>query len=238
MCGGDVWSSWAAQQPSRSAFGFDGYQWLRDGSPIAGQTAQAYTPALGDLGHRLSCTVTVTYTLFPVTVSVTSEAVLVQDLTAPVLALPDAIDVNATGPGGAIVSYAATATDNVDPNPAVSCLPGSGSTFAIGTTTVACTATDAAGNSSSGSFTIHVKDAGEQLADLAAAVRGVGPGKSLAATVAVAQFFLAHGQIKATCVTLRVFELEVAAQAGKKIPRAEAAALIADARRIRAVLDC
>ncbi len=181
---------------------------------------------------------TVTYTLFPVTVSATSQAVLVQDLTAPVLTLPDTIDVNATGPGGATVSYVATATDNVDPSPAVSCLSASGSIFAIGTTTVACTATDAAGNSSSGSFAIHVKNADEQLADLAAAVRGVGAGKSLAVTVAVARFFLAHGQIKATCVTLRVFEVEVAAQAGKKIPRAEAAALIADASRIRAVLDC
>ena len=38
-CGGDVWSTWAGQQPSHSAFGFDGYQWLLDGSPIAGRPA-------------------------------------------------------------------------------------------------------------------------------------------------------------------------------------------------------
>ena len=35
-CGGDTWSTWAGQQPSHSAYGFDGYQWLLDGSPIAG----------------------------------------------------------------------------------------------------------------------------------------------------------------------------------------------------------
>ena len=39
-CDGDVWSSWAGQQPSHSAFGFDGYQWLLDGSPIAGATGR------------------------------------------------------------------------------------------------------------------------------------------------------------------------------------------------------
>ena len=43
-CLGDLWSSWAGQQPSRSAFGFDGYQWRLDGSPIAGATAQSYMP--------------------------------------------------------------------------------------------------------------------------------------------------------------------------------------------------
>src|SRR5438093_1260167 len=43
-CGADVWSAWAGQQPSHSAFGFDGYQWLLDGSPIAGQTGPSYTP--------------------------------------------------------------------------------------------------------------------------------------------------------------------------------------------------
>lgn len=41
-CGGDVWSTWAGQQPSHSAFGYDGYQWLLDGSPIAGATGQSF----------------------------------------------------------------------------------------------------------------------------------------------------------------------------------------------------
>src|SRR4029079_2426389 len=44
-CGGDTWSSWAGQQPSRTAFGFDGYRWLLDGNPIAGATGSSHTPA-------------------------------------------------------------------------------------------------------------------------------------------------------------------------------------------------
>ncbi|MGC8952805.1 HYR domain-containing protein, partial [Chloroflexus sp.] len=42
---------------------------------------------------------------------------------------------------------------------AVTCTPASGSTFPLGTTTVTCTATDAAGNTASGSFTITVTSA-------------------------------------------------------------------------------
>jgi hypothetical protein len=37
------------------------FQWLRDGTPIAGGTAQSYTVATGDAGHTLSCQVTATY---------------------------------------------------------------------------------------------------------------------------------------------------------------------------------
>ena len=54
-------------------------------------------------------------------------------------------------PGGAAVTFATpSANDVVDPSPAVGCLPVSGSTFAVGTTTVTCTATDASGNSAIG----------------------------------------------------------------------------------------
>ena len=77
---------------------------------------------------------------------------------APVLSLPTALTVEATGPNGATVTYSATATDDQDPNPLVTCAPASGSTFAIGNTTVNCTATDSTGHSSQGSFTVAVVD--------------------------------------------------------------------------------
>jgi hypothetical protein len=161
-----------------------------------------------------------------------------RDLTAPVLTLPSAVSADATGPNGAAVSYTATATDNLDPSPLVSCVPGSGGVFAIDDSTVSCTATDAHSNSSSGSFTVHVEGAGAQLTDLAGAVAGVGPGKDLAITIGVARFLLAHDQVRATCVVLAVFNLEARAQAGRRIPTAQAAGLIVDSNRIKDVLNC
>ena len=87
-----------------------------------------------------------------------SFTVTVRDTTPPTLTLPANITVEATGPSGAAVSFSASATDIVDTSVAAVCLPQSGSTFALGTTTVNCSATDDAGNTSSGSFTVTVRD--------------------------------------------------------------------------------
>lgn len=88
-----------------------------------------------------------------------SFAVTVVDTTPPVLAVPPDITVEAASADGTAVSYVATATDVADPNPMVTCVPASGLLFPIGTTTVTCTATDAAGKISSGSFTVTILDA-------------------------------------------------------------------------------
>jgi len=87
-----------------------------------------------------------------------SFTVKVQDTTAPTLTLPSPITVQATGGSGATATYTATATDLVDGSVTVSCNKASGSTFAVGTTTVACTATDAHSNQGTGSFTVTVVD--------------------------------------------------------------------------------
>jgi len=158
-CGGDVWSTWAGQQPSHSAFGFDGYQWLLDGSPITGATGQSYTPTVADADHLLSCTVTVTYQLIVVTASATSAAV-------------------------------------------------------------------------------RVKGATEQLSDLADAVAGVGPGKSLTAKVSAIQGYVAVGDTADACATLGAFVNDVNAQTGKKISTAQAASFISQAQNIEAALGC
>ena len=86
----------------------------------------------------------------------------VPDTTAPSLTVPsNTIVVEATGPDGAVVDFAndVSASEAVDPNPSINCTPASGSTFALGTTQVTCTAKDAAGNESAPrSFDVKVQD--------------------------------------------------------------------------------
>jgi hypothetical protein len=83
--------------------------------------------------------------------------VIVTDSTAPTLVVPTvAVVESAADANGAIVDY--LATDAVDPAPALSCTPPSGSTFPVGTTSVTCTATDAAGNQATASFDVTVVD--------------------------------------------------------------------------------
>jgi hypothetical protein len=79
---------------------------------------------------------------------------LTPDTTPPELQFPDDIVAEATSKDGAEVTYAATSTDENPTEPEVSCIPSSGSTFALGETTVSCTATDKAGNQARETFTV------------------------------------------------------------------------------------
>jgi hypothetical protein len=81
--------------------------------------------------------------------------VTVVDKTPPTLKIPGDMTVQATSPG-AVVTFSASASDLVDGSVLVTCTPASGFTFPVGTTTVACSATDKAGNPASGSFKVTV----------------------------------------------------------------------------------
>jgi hypothetical protein len=83
---------------------------------------------------------------------------LEHDETPPDLTLPADQTVEATGPAGAVVTFSATAFDALNGAVTVTCAPESGSPFALGTTTVACTATDSDGNTASGRFMVTVRD--------------------------------------------------------------------------------
>ncbi|MBL8191530.1 MAG: HYR domain-containing protein, partial [Acidobacteria bacterium] len=87
----------------------------------------------------------------------TSFTVTVQDTEAPTIGTcPTNISVNGNGP--TVVTYTPpTASDNC-PGVSVNCSPASGSSFAVGTTTVTCTASDASPNSpnSTCAFTVTV----------------------------------------------------------------------------------
>jgi hypothetical protein len=79
-----------------------------------------------------------------------------QDTTAPTITVPGAITTVAGSPAGAEVGYTATVVDDSDPNPTFGCAPASGSVFPIGTSTVTCNATDAAGNTAQAGFAVTV----------------------------------------------------------------------------------
>ena len=77
------------------------------------------------------------------------------------------------------------------------------------------------------------------LAALAAEVAGVGPGKSLANKVALAQVYYAVPDVQATCAVLTGFVNEVKAQAGKKkLTAAQATKFTSDANAIMAAIGC
>ena len=79
------------------------------------------------------------------------------DTTPPTLTLAD-VTAEATGPSGAAVTFSPVVDDDTDPVPAVSCDPASGAVFPLGRTPVTCRATDAVGNSTTGTFDVHVVD--------------------------------------------------------------------------------
>src|SRR5262249_31947081 len=81
--------------------------------------------------------------------------VTVVDTTAPVITVPGTLT---ACPGGASVSYTASAADAVDGAVVPTCTRASGATFALGLTTVTCTAHDAAGNTATAGFTVTVVD--------------------------------------------------------------------------------
>ncbi|HEX8173085.1 MAG TPA: FG-GAP-like repeat-containing protein [Thermoanaerobaculia bacterium] len=80
------------------------------------------------------------------------------DTVKPVITVPAGITAEATSAAGADITWSATAVDDRDGAVAVQCAPASGSRFAIGTTSVTCTARDAAANVATASFNVTVRD--------------------------------------------------------------------------------
>jgi hypothetical protein len=155
------------------------------------------------------------------------------DATPPQLTCPAPIVVNATGRSGAVVAYTPSASDNCSVT-GVPCTPPSGTTFAVGDSTVGCKASDAANNTTSCTFTVHVKDPAEQVGDLITMVNGLattrGTRGSLLARLNPALAALQGRNRAAACGPLHAFINEVSAQRGKSITASDADALAAAAR--------
>jgi hypothetical protein len=152
------------------------------------------------------------------------------------------VTTDATSPMGATVSYTApTASDPDDSSaPLVSCMPSSGSRFAIGTTTVTCTATDSDDTPSTvqSTFTVTVRGALAQLRDLLRYVNTLGfRGKLLGAEVNNAIRSYQHGHTRQVCADLSGTMLTARVEHfGHLLTAAQANTVIGDAAEIKAVI--
>ena len=169
------------------------------------------------------------------------QTVTVVDHEAPVIRVPADMRVNATSPRGAVVNYSASVSfsDNVGVVSS-SCSPVSGSSMAIGTTLVSCTAADAAGNRASKSFIITVVGAHEQIGNLIDFVSGI-PLSNGVANPMVNQLEAAYrasdgSSNSVSCVKMADFLKKISQS--RLALGAYYAQLLADANRIMAVLGC
>ena len=153
-----VWSSNGA--PAGTVTFLDGQTPL-DTLPLTGGSAVLVVTTLTAGEHTLSASFTPDGLFEPSVSEPLTQTVLAGGDTEPptvTVPSPDPLDAEATGPAGAAVTFAASAVDNVDGSLPVTCVPASGATFPLGTTQVACSATDTAGNTGSASFAVTVRD--------------------------------------------------------------------------------
>jgi hypothetical protein len=137
-----------------------------------------------------------------------SFKVSVEPAGRPIITVPDDITAEATSAAGAAVDYTVT----VDPADAtLNCMPASGSTFALGTTTVNCTATNING-SSTASFKVTVVDTTPPAITVPAPITAEATGPNGAAvTYTVSANDLVDGPVAVTCtpVSGSTFPLDV-----------------------------
>ena len=95
-------------------------------------------------------------TTCPIGTIVVADPTPTGDTTPPTVTVPSNISVSTPDNSGRTTTFSASASDNAGVSSGPTCSPSSGSQFPIGTTTVACFATDSAGNMGSGTFTVTV----------------------------------------------------------------------------------
>jgi hypothetical protein len=160
-----------------------------------------------------------------------------EDKTPPDLYLPPNQVVDATSPAGAVVGYSAMAHAWRQGPVPLKVSHNSGATFAIGTTTVVCSAQDNAGNTSEENFTVHVKGAGEQIAAQLALIQLAKPKSgTFQDTLNAAQSRLEAGDKAGVRKQLSAFTQFVRAESGKALSVSLANRLLANAERIAALI--
>jgi hypothetical protein len=129
--------------------------------------------------------------------------ITVRDTTPPVIGAVSNIITEATGQTGAPVTYALpTWSDAVDGNGIATCLPASGTTFSLGSTTVTCAAHDAVGNTSAVSFTVMVRDTTAPVIDVIADIvtEATNEAKAVVTFAVPSTLDVVDGTGTATCV--------------------------------------
>ena len=166
-----------------------------------------------------------------------TQAITVLDVDAPTITVPADIRVSASLPGGALVSYSVSWNDNVSVT-YHSCVPASGAMFPMGSTPVTCTASDAAGNRASKSFTVTVVGPEEQIGDLIQYVldRNLPNGTTNPLVNQLRSAFSADDN-HVSCVKMRDF-INMVVKDGDSIKDNESAYMIEEATRIMGAMGC
>ncbi len=136
-----------------------------------------------------------------------------------------------------MVTYAASARDDLDGLLPVTCAPPSGALFPVGVTAVGCTASDSSGNTSEGTFLVTVRSATEMSDTLITLTFEANLSQSVNLLESVRTRADA-GNLQAACNGLNAFNNQVQARAGKSLTEGEAATLIEHAEQVQAALGC
>ena len=153
-------------------------------------------------------------------ISVTGPGATVIDEIPPTFtSMPPDMTVDATGPSDTVVQYPApTATDNAPGAVSISCSSASGGMFVVGTTSVACTATDVSGNSATANFSVTVQNTFDSLCRVTGLeVSNGGVAHSLCVKLEGARDAAASGDSVSADGKLGAYVNEVEAQSGKAL---------------------
>jgi hypothetical protein len=168
---------------------------------VDGLLTPSCSPTSGSTFALGTTTVTCVATDLSGNTATSSFDIQVSDTTAPVIAVPTSVSAEATSAAGAEVVFVASASDLVDGAVTPSCAPASGATFALGSTTVTCAASDVRGNASSASFDVSVVDTTAPTFD---AVPALGPTEAVGPAgapvlYAIGATDLVDGAVTPTC---------------------------------------
>jgi hypothetical protein len=170
---------------------------------VDGNLPVTCTPASGSTFPLGDTTVQCTATDAANNAAHASFVITVEDTTAPVISGAEAAarTLEAISPAGAPYDFTLTADDIVDGGVVVDCTPASGSTFALGETTVDCSASDARHNASHASFVVTVEDTTAPVIDTHGdEVReATGPGGASVNYGVVGTFDVVDVDLVATC---------------------------------------